>query len=129
MGASKNTLKFYLDPLIDGQSMAASFNGTPTNIQEYDNVGIQLSWTGANPLGTINVQVSLDYDTRFPNLGTWTLLEDSSGNPIVISPAGTADTGYFDLNQLSAMWIQVIYTTASGSVGSLTSKIALKGLQ
>lgn len=126
---SKNTLKFYLDPLINGQSMAASFNGTPTNIQEFDNVGIQLKWTGANPIGTINVQVSLDFDPRFPANATWTYLEDASHVPIVITPAGTPDNGYFDLNQLSAMWVRVVYTTAGGSVGALTSKISAKGLQ
>ncbi len=115
----------YLDPLINGQSMAASFNGTPTNIQDKDNVGIQLSWTGSNPSGSINVQISVDYDPRFPNAGTWTLLQDS-GTAIVISPAGAAGNGYFDLNQLSAPWVQVVYTTASGSVGNLTSKIVAK---
>ncbi len=126
---AKNTLRYYLDPLISAKSMASSFNGTPANIQEFDNVGIQLKWTGSNPIGTINVQVSLDYDTRFPSSATWTLLEDGTGTPIVITPAGAAGTGYFDLNQLSAMWVQVVYTTAGGSNGLLTSKISAKGLQ
>lgn len=118
----------YLDPLISAQSMAVSFNGTPTNIQDKDNCGIQLSWTGSNPIGTINVQVSLDYDPRFPTAGTWTFLADSSGNAIKIIPAGAAGSGYFDLNQLSAFWVQVIYTTAGGSVGNLTSKIVAKNV-
>lgn len=127
---AKNVMKFYLDPLITGQSMAASFNGTPTNIEFYDNVGIQLSWTGSNPIGTIGVQVSLDYDPRFPAQGTWTVLtQPGTSTPVTIVPAGSAGNGYFDLNQLSAMWVQVTYTTASGSVGNLTSKIGLKGLQ
>lgn len=118
----------YSDPLITAQSMAASFNGTPTNIESKDNVGIQLSWTGTDPLGAINVQVSLNYDPRFPTHGTWTYLEDSSGNPIVISPGGTAGNGYFDLNQLSANWIRVTYTTASSSSGALTSTIVAKAV-
>jgi hypothetical protein len=126
---AKNTLKFYSDPLITGQDMSASFNGTPQNIEFYDNVGVQLSWTGASPGGTINIQVSLDYDPRFPTAGTWTLLQYPSGTAIVISPNGVAGTGYFDLNQLSAMWVQVVYTTAGGSVGLLSSKICSKGLQ
>ena len=121
-------LQLFPDPLITKQSMAASFNGTPTNIQVYDNVGIQLSWSGADPLGTINVQVSLDYDPRFPSGGVWTLLQDPSGNAIKIQPTGSAGNGYFDLNQLSAPWIQVVYTTASSSSGLLTSKIIAKAV-
>lgn len=109
--------------------MASSFNGTPSNIEVYDNVGIQFSWSGANPIGAINVQVSLDFDPRFPTLGTWTLLtQPGSTTPIVITPGGAAGTGYFDLNQLSAPWVQVIYTTAGGSVGLLTSKITAKAV-
>ena len=124
---ASNTLKTFLDPLINAQSMASSISGTPTNIQFFDNIGIQLHWTGASPGGSINVQVSVDYDVRFPNNATWTFLEDSTGTPIVISPNGSAGNGYFDLNQLSAPWIQVVYTTAGGSVGLLTSKISAKG--
>lgn len=116
----------YLDPLINAHSMASSFNGTPWNIQPFDNVGIQLKWTGASPDGTINVQVSLDFDPRFPSQGTWTLLEDASSNPIVITPGGTPGNGYFDLNQLSAFWVQVVYTTSGGSVGNLTAKYSSK---
>lgn len=125
----KNTLKSYQDPLINGQSMAASFNGTPTNIEYFDNIGIQFKWTGANPVGAINVQVSLDFDVRFPANATWTYIESIPGTPIIISPGGAPGTGYFDLNQLSAPWVRVTYTTAGGSVGSLTSKISAKGLQ
>lgn len=121
-------LQLFPDPIITNKSMASSFNGTPTNIQVYDNVGIQLSWSGASPGGTINVQVSLDFDPRFPTGGTWTLLQDSSGNAIKIQPGGSAGNGYFDLNQLSAPWVQVVYTTAGGSVGNLTSKIVAKAV-
>jgi hypothetical protein len=118
----------FLDPLITNKSMATSFNGTPINHETKDNLGIQFSWAGANPIGTINVQVSLDFDPRFPTDGTWTLLDDSSGDPIVITPGGAAGTGYFSLNQLEAPWVQVVYTTASGSVGTLTAKAVAKAV-
>lgn len=127
---AKNTLPFYPDPLITGQSMAASFVGTPTNIEFADNVGIQVSWTGSNPIGVVGVNISLDYDKRFPAQATWTVLKQPDGvTPVTLTPAGTAGNGYMDLNQLSAMWVQVSYTTAGGSVGNLTSKIGYKGLQ
>ena len=118
----------FLDPLITNQSMASSFNGTPINLETKDNLGIQLSWTGANPIGAINVQVSVDYDARFPNDATWTLLTDSTGTPIEIDPSGTPGNGYFDLNQLTAQWVQIVYTTAGGSVGLLTSKAVAKAV-
>lgn len=118
----------YLDPLISGQSMASSFNGTPYNIENKDNVGLQFSWTGANPLGTIEVQVSVDYNSQFET-GTWTLLtQPESDTPISIAPDGAAGTGYFDLNQLSAQWVQVVYTTAGGSAGNLTAKYVAKNV-
>ena len=118
----------FLDPLITNTSMATSFNGTPYNLENKDNVGIQLNWTGASPGGAINVQVSVDYDPRFPADGTWTLLTDSTDTPIEIDPGGGAGTGYFDLNQLSAQWVQVVYTTAEGSVGLLTAKYVAKSV-
>lgn len=125
---AKNVLKSYTDPIITNKSMAASFVGTPTSIEFYDNVGIQLTWVGANPIGTIGINISLDYDPRTQS-GTWSALQQPTGTPVTIIPTGAAGDGYFDLNQLSGMWIQVTYTTAGGSVGTLTSKIGLKGLQ
>jgi hypothetical protein len=109
--------------------MAASFNGTPSNIEFFDNIGIQLLWNGASPGGTIGVQVSVDFDPRFPTNATWTPLQTTPGTALTVSPGGTAGNAYLDLNQLSAPWVQVTYTTAGGSVGLLTSKITAKGLQ
>jgi hypothetical protein len=126
---AKNTLDKFLDPLINKLDMSGSVNGTPTNIEFFDNVGYQFFWTGANPLGSIGVQVSIDYDPRFPSAAHWTSLESSPGVPLVLSPAGVAGSGYMDLNQLSATWIRPIYTTQVSSAGSLTSYLACKGLQ
>jgi len=114
----------FKDPLITAASMASSISGTPVNIQFTDNVGIQLSWTGADPLGTIGVQVSLDYNAN-TEAGTWTPLE-INGAALTVAPGGTAGNAYLDLNQLSAPWIQVTYTTASSSVGNLTAVIGAK---
>lgn len=109
--------------------MSASFNGTPTNIEFFDNVGVQLSWVGANPQGTIRVQVSLDFDPRFPSDATWTAIQTSPGTDLTVLPGGTPGDAYIDLNELSGMWIRVVYTTDAGSDGNLSSIIALKGLQ
>lgn len=126
---AKNTLKTYIDPLITNQDMSASFNGTPSQIEFFDNVGIQLAWAGATPGGTIGVQVSVDYDPRFAANATWTPLQTTPGTNLTVSPGGSPGNAYLDLNQLSAPWVQVTYTTAGGSVGTLTSKLCAKGLQ
>lgn len=126
---AKNTLQYFTDPLINGQSMAASFNGTPTNFQFFDNLTFQLSWTGASPAGTIGIQVSNNFDSRFPNNATWSDLQDPPGTPVTIIPDGSAGNGVFDLNQLGGMWVRIVYTTTGGSVGSLTSTLTAKGLQ
>ena len=126
MSGRKNVLYTYEDPLLTAASMAASITGTPININFMDNVGIQLKWTGANPIGAITFQVSLDYDINTPTLGTWTTIQLTPGNNLTVSPAGTPDNAYVDLNQLSASWIRVVYTTAGGSVGALTANIAAK---
>lgn len=122
----KKFIALSVDPLLNGVSMASSINGTPVPIQDLDNIGIQCSWTGSDPLGTLGVQVSVDYSPQF-GTGTWTPL-DNGGTPISISPGGSAGNGYFDLNQLSASWVQVTYTTASGSSGSLTVKYSAKAV-
>jgi hypothetical protein len=122
-----NTLVKFVDPLITGQSMAASFNGTPTNIQFFNDVGIQLAWTGSNPIGTIGVQVSNDYDPHFPaGPATWTPIQSSPGTPITVTPGGSAGNAYFNLDGLAAAYVQVTYTTAGGSSGALTSKLTAK---
>jgi len=127
MSGRKNVLYTYQDPLITAASMAASITGTPVNINFMDNVGIQLAWSGSNPIGSITFQVSLDYDPN-NSVGTWTTVQLTPGNNLTISPAGTADNAYVDLNQLSATYIRVIYTTAPTSSGALTAKIAAKML-
>ena len=124
MSSRKNVLLPYTDPLITTQSMDASFNGTPINIQYLDNCGIQLVWTGSNPAGSIGVQVSLNYNQN-TQTGTWTPLE-INGVALTVTPGGTPGNAYLDLNQLSAPWIQVTYTTAGGSNGALTAVIGAK---
>jgi hypothetical protein len=118
----------YPDPLITGASLASSFTGSPSSMETFDNICYQLNWSGASPLGAINVQVSNDYNPRFPTLGTWTYVESVVGVPIVISPGGAAGTGIFDLNQLPGQWVRLSYTTAGGSVGTLNSVATMKAV-
>lgn len=80
------------------------------NINFLDNLGVQLHFTGT-PTGAFEVQVSADYDPNTHNSGHWV--------SIVLSPApvaaGAPDDIYIDMNQLSAPWVRVVYTNASGT--------------
>ena len=93
--------------------MASSLTSPAVGIQFLDNVGIMASWTGT-PTGTFAVQVSVD-------TVTWV--------PITLSPAitasGSADQAYFELNQLSAPYIRLVYTASSGS-GTLNALVTAK---
>lgn len=86
----------------------------PQNIQNFDNVAIQFSWTGT-PTGTIVVSQSVDD----------VIYDDLILSPTITQPAGSAGHWSVDLNQIPAPWIQFRYTNTSGS-GVLTVKIFSK---
>lgn len=124
MSVSKRTLPSY--KLVAAGDMSASITSLATNIQQVDNVGIQLNFTGS-PTGTFSVQVSADHT------------EDVNKNVIVaghwesltLSPtptaSGTSGDIYIDLNQLSAPWVRIVYTRSSGT-GSLDAYVTGKAI-
>lgn len=132
MSGRKNTLRLYQN-ITAGDMSTLSVTSAITNIQTLDNVGIQLEWTGA-PVGSFQIQVSADHAQdefgNVTNAGQWIPLTLSylSGSSIVTAQSVPTTVGspiYLDLNQLSAPWIQVVYTGASGS-GTLNGFITAK---
>lgn len=122
--------------VITNGNMTGSLTGTVTNINNLDNVGIQLNWTGS-PTGTFSVQVSADYaqDTNgnVTNTGHWVSLiltywNGSAFTTTATVPASVGSPIFLDLDLLSAPWIRVIYTTASDA-GTLNAFVTAKGLQ
>lgn len=79
-----------------------------------DNIGIQANLTGGGSMsGTFSVQVSADHaqdtegnETVAGNWITVVTASVTSGAPLLT---------YFDLNQLSAPWVRLIYTHSSGA--------------
>lgn len=123
MSGRRNQL--YQFKFLNGQSLAASFNSSPTNIEFLDNVGYQLNVTTANAVGTFSFQVSLDYNQdsqgNVQNAGNWVDL------PLSTTPTlASADvTVMFDGNQIQAPWIRVAYTRTSGT-GTVTGYVSGK---
>lgn len=97
-----------------------------TGIQYLDNIGIQLNWTGT-PNGGAVVQVSADYARdslgNVTNAGNWNTLSVSAN----AAPAGSASSFYYDITQVSAPWIRLVYTNTS-STGTLNAFICGKAV-
>ncbi len=112
--------------VFNSVSMATSSTSHAVEVINQDNIGIQLHWTGT-PTGTFSVQVSSDYSQDYlgniQNAGHWIALPLSPA----ITAAGSPDDAYIDLNQLSAMYVRVVYTAVSGS-GTLTGYVVAKGV-
>lgn len=112
--------------VITDASMATSLTSAVVEIQQQDNIGIQLKWSGS-PVGTFSFQVSSDYLKdpigNVQNPGNWIALPVDP----VITAAGTPDDAYVDLNQLSASFVRVVYTRTSG-VGVLNVLVTGKGV-
>lgn len=97
-----------------------------------DNIGLQYAF-GANTAGTVDIQVSNDYNPGLPesaggvNAGTWTSLVQTAPNtlPAVIS-SGTSNLG-INLQQMSFAWLRTQWTNSSGS-GTLSGTFTAKSL-
>lgn len=118
----KNNLKQFRN-IVNGDMSQASITSAVTDIQFLDNIGIQLDFSGS-PVGTFDVQISLNYS--IDNLSNTVI---SSGTWVTIASGSTSGGSpiFFDLNQLSAPFIRVVYTKTSGT-GTLNSIISAKML-
>lgn len=113
--------------ILNSVSMGANITSGAVEVKNQDNIGVQLHWTTSDGVGTFSVQISSDH------------FEDTEGNIVVagnwvtlpLSPAITAasanDDAYIDLNQMSAMYMRVIYTRTSGT-GTVSAIVVAKGV-
>jgi hypothetical protein len=111
--------------VITNGDMTLSLTSAISIINEISMFSYALTWSGASPVGTINVQVSNDYRTNAAggvvNAGTWNNLQLS--NPCTVT--GNTGTGFIDIDQLGAYAVRVTYTPASGT-GSLNCVVSGK---
>lgn len=124
--ARKDILK---QTVVSGQSLAASFNSTPTMIPWGDNCSYQVNITTSNSTGTFSVQGSLDYQAGTAQVpavaGNWTDLSLGGGTPTV---AAANDTILINLNQLPFNAIRLAYTSTIAGTGTCTIILMSKQL-
>lgn len=107
--------------IASDQSMAASFDSEETNIQHYDNIIYQINVKTGSPQGTVNIEVSNDFDPHL-DTGNW----QSLGSDYDSTIDGTGQ-GVFDLNQLPFKYARLVYTRTSGT-GTCDIYVGAKGL-
>lgn len=124
MSGRKNVLAPY-QSMVDGDMSQATLTSDVSSIQYLDNIGVQIDFTDS-PVGTFAVEVSADYaqDASSPpnvtNAGNWTAVpitywDGAAFTTAVSVPTSAGSPIYLDLNQLSAPWLRVVYTMASGT--------------
>ncbi len=129
----KNTLQRFKTITAGVMTGTNTLTSTVTKIEYMDNIAYQFSWTNS-PVGTFEIQVSLDYDQdqngNVINAGNWvsvpvSYLSSGSMTIALTIPTSVGSPIFVDLNQLSAPWIRARYTNAS-STGVLTAYVAGK---
>lgn len=93
---------------VSGDMSQASITSLGFNVQNMDNIGIQIVWTGS-PVGTLALNGS-GYD------GGYLPLPGFSVN----APSGSAGGTLLDIVPTSMFWLQLVYTKTSGT-GSLNA--------
>lgn len=96
-------------------SLGSTTQSDPYDIRPYDNIGIQLIWTGT-PTGTITIEAQIDSST-------WT---DMGVSP-AITLSGSASSQLVGIRNQAFNKIRVVYTRTSGT-GSLDAYLIGKSL-
>jgi len=108
-------------PIIPvGTDLAEEIISEVTHIGFLDNIGIQVDIVSEDAVGLLQVQVSANY-TKDPvsqvvtDPGTWVTITTQA---IAAAEPGTT---FFDLNQLSAPWIRLLwsYTSGDGEIAAI----------
>lgn len=97
-----------------------------------DNIGLQYAF-GGNATGTVDVQVSNDYNPGLPesggtvNAGTWTSLVQTAPNTLPLTVSSGVTSAAINISQSCFAWLRTQYTNSSGT-GTLTYVFAAKSL-
>lgn len=114
MSGRKNFLNNFKITSAGDQSQA-TVTSSVVNIQGLDNVGIQVNILTGTATGTFDVQISADHvevNGREKTAGNWIAL--GSAYQVAITSGSPANV-YFDLTQLSAPFVRLLWTKGSGT--------------
>jgi hypothetical protein len=98
-------------PLFTAEAVTGTnmYTSPAIQIQNLDNLGIQVSWTGT-PTGTISVLCSIDGINYIP----------LTFSPALSQPAGSAGSYLINLEEVPFPFLELQYINASGS-GTLSA--------
>lgn len=114
--------------VIDAASMAANITSDPTILGSVSGASYSISWAGATPVGTLQLQVSNDYalngDGTVGNAGTWEAVPVtiSGGLTTTMTVSGNTGTGFIDIQRHNGYATRLVYTATSGA-GSMTAVV------
>lgn len=115
-------LQIITNGVMTGTNVILSSNAPPVgvgkefNLQNLDNIGLQVEWTGT-PTGILEVQCSINN----------ALFRSLTFNPALTQPTGSAGGFLINLNQLPWPYLLFKYTNSSGS-GVLNVWLSAKDL-
>lgn len=112
-GRKDSLVKFQI--VSAGDQSQATVASSITNIQYMDNLGIQVNIATGTASGTFDVQVSADHFEVNGNVvvvGNWVSIGSQYQATVT---SGSPANIYFDLNQLSAPYIRLLWTKSSGT--------------
>lgn len=127
MGAKKiNIFQIIVNGSMTG---TAQLNSVVQNVQNFDNLGLEISWTGT-PTGLLTINGAVNngpagnlYSPSNPIPANNSL----TFNPALTQPTGSSGGYLIDLNQFPWPWLQVQYVNSSGT-GTLNVWIFEKDL-
>jgi hypothetical protein len=89
----------------------AAVVSTPLNMEDIDNVGLEVDWTGT-AVGTFSLEASNKYDPDTNPSATFKAV--TLATPPA-NPAGSASGWLLDLNQIPFRWVRLRYTNSSST--------------
>jgi hypothetical protein len=107
--------------LLSAANMASNITSSAVDVLQVDVLGIQITYSGASPAGTLTIQGSLD-GVSYTDL--YFTVADSAVSSLTI-PTATSPI-LVDMNIGSLAHVRVAFTTTGGSVGTMNAVITKK---
>ncbi len=108
---------------LEAVDLSINHTSEITDVQNLDNIGISVSWSGTSPIGELFVEVTNDTDK--PDQASWIWTQLDFGAPIAIT--GNTGSHLININQVPFTKMRLQYEAGSG-IGQLTARQTMKQL-